>query len=614
MCSRPMTLVAGLVLLAAPASLAQERVLPEQFTLGRYIPEACWFYVHGVHNPDRAVIDLQWDRVVAAIDVAGLEAEVRRMIASALPDARQEDFERQWQAVAGVASQVNWSSLGTRECAVSMRIAPLPTHLLLLRGDPGSGPANLEALASLLHELAALNNKLSVEKKIAGKVRLWSLHIPGVPFSIQLFGRGDVVGVCTGETLTAETIALLDGRRSGPTILDSKRLQKALRTLPPPEDVVQFIDFRALFVDLNAMLEEALQQTHPDGEPPREGPAIFSVIQRLNVLDYVAMVQETDGLRELTHTVQIMRPDRLDAAFARVFRKAVETDDPLRYVPIDATAFTASAGLDWDELYAFVLGIIETDIPHQGPALLARWQAFQEQVGFDLQRDFLDWFHGETIRVSLPGRGAQPLGSYVWMLRVKDPERAWQKVRAAMAALDERVFRRYLNVPLDAIPATEVRSENFVTLVHPILVSFMLQPVVGVHGNWLVIGTSAGAVNKCLDTAAGKAPNITESPRYRREGITSPRGRLWSTSFSDLSTLGQDLSNALFFAGVVGGMIPDEPETRTVKGILALLRSLAPALAEIDFYSSASTATTFDGTTWRVEAVTTYKESILPEK
>jgi len=179
-----------------------------------------------------------------------------------------------------------------------------------------------------------------------------------------------------------------------------------------------------------------------------------------------------------------------------------------------------------------------------------------------------------------------------------------------VAGFSEKVSMRYLNVPLTALPAPQVEAEGFMALSHPILLSFQLQPLLGVYEDWLVIGTSPTGINKCLASAAGKTPNITTNERFRKEGLMPPAGAC-SASFADLSNVGQELAGACFGLGMVSGFMPNEPETRVVKTMFSLLRLLVPALNEIDFYSSSSTTCTFDGTAWKMEAVVNLKPEAL---
>jgi hypothetical protein len=168
------------------------------------------------------------------------------------------------------------------------------------------------------------------------------------------------------------------------------------------------------------------------------------------------------------------------------------------------------------------------------------------------------------------------------------------------------------------ISPAKVNAEGFREITHPMFAMF-LRPVVGVNGEWLTIGSSAVAVNKCLAVASGTAPSIRENKRFSAEGLV-PTGPVAGASFKDTSNFGQELAGAVGMAGLVGGMaaamIPDEPDTHQVKQMvqsaLGIVLKLGPILQKIDFYSSESSMTTHDpgatGLTVRTESVVTYKD------
>src|SRR3990172_2749928 len=103
------------------------------------------------------------------------------------------------------------------------------------------------------------------------------------------------------------------------------------------------------------------------------------------------------------------------------------------------------------------------------------------------------------------------------------------------------------------ISAAKVSSEGFREVTHPMLAMF-LRPVIGVYGDWLMIGSSSAALTKCLDVAAGKAPSIKENKRFQAEGLV-PTGPVLGASFKDTSNFGQELAGVAGMAGFVGGMV-----------------------------------------------------------
>ncbi len=604
----------ALALLGAISGQAISEQLPDNFTLGRYVPDSCWVYTHGVYSPERAGIDAQWARVLAAVDTDTLINGFKGLMGQLCSGVAQEEFERQWAATTGLISQVSWNDLIAREFAFAAQMSPLPSHLLLCQGAPGTGPKNLAALAAILEHGASLSDTLCVDKATIGDIQVWTMDLPGAPFSLEIFGRGDVVGLCTCRPVTKKVLGLMLGKPGAGSVVDSPRFQRALASLAPPEDMVSFIDCRAMFADMRALFEGVMGNVPPGSKSPPEKEILLNVFKRFDVFDYVLTVRQTDGAQERSDTIAVVRPECKDAPFARVFTNRQPLEDPLRFVPADATSFSASVAIDWGALYALALDIIGNDIPN-GQEILAKWQGVQESLGFDVQADLFDWLSGETIAVSFPSDGVSPFGAgdSVLLIRVKDAALARQKVDAAIARLDVDVSQRYTNIPLNKIPAPDIRAEGFHRLMHPILMSYQIQPVVGLHDKWLVLGSSAAAINKVLDTEDGKLPRITTSERFMREGAL-PTGNISSVSFSDLSNMGQDLSNLFYGIGMASALVPNEPDMHVLKMILTLPQALAPAISEIDFYSSSAMAATFDGLTWRIESIINYQDSVLPPK
>jgi hypothetical protein len=134
----------------------------------------------------------------------------------------------------------------------------------------------------------------------------------------------------------------------------------------------------------------------------------------------------------------------------------------------------------------------------------------------------------------------------------------------------------------------------------------MLRPIVGVVGDWLVIGSSESAINRCLDTAAGRVKTIADNPRFRREGVV-PAGPVTSASFADLSSWGQEAGALLMMFGWGASVMPDEPEVRPIKGILTMLTRLGPVLQEINFYRSTSSVSTWANDAWATKQIVTYQ-------
>jgi hypothetical protein len=300
-----------------------------------------------------------------------------------------------------------------------------------------------------------------------------------------------------------------------------------------------------------------------------------------------------------------------------ILRKPFEKFD--QYIPADATGFDLSGSLDLGPLYKLALEFITENVP-DGKEVVSQIQGALAGVGFDPQRDIFDWLSGELVSIEVPAAVVTPMGGTDWlkMIRVKNPQLAAQKINTAIDFLSAQM--QASGQMLMVTPA-KVNAEGFREVTHPMMAMFA-RPVIGVHGDWLMIGSSAGAVNKCIDVSTGKSPSIKENARFKSEGLM-PTGPVLAASFKDTSNFGNELASGLGMVGMLGGIamsnIPDKSDEekqvkKAVQSGLAIVMKLGPVLQKIDFYSSESSTATYDGKlTVRKESVVTYKDSKTTE-
>ena len=100
--------------------------------------------------------------------------------------------------------------------------------------------------------------------------------------------------------------------------------------------------------------------------------------------------------------------------------------------------------------------------------------------------------------------------------------------------------------------------------------------------------------------------SILANPRFRAEAIT-PKGPVAAASFMQLDALDRELSRWLGLIGLLEKNMPAGPETEALKAVLSLLDRLSVPVRELDFYSSRSSLTEYDGRRWKTRSVTTYK-------
>ncbi|MDO8632837.1 MAG: hypothetical protein Q7R41_20330, partial [Phycisphaerales bacterium] len=503
-------------------------------------------------------------------------------------------------------------------------------YIMVARGAPGSGEANSVGLVAILKEAASTFGG-SVNQSKLHDIDVWELMHEGlrsIGMSVAIFRTDDTIGLVTSRRSLEDVLGLLTGKSDAKPIIATPRFQEALASVSSPEDVVSFFDIKALLGAIEKMCSNmagrkgafcadgkpAGETTANADEKPKELAVIKKIIDQVGVFDYTVATVATRGHRELrSEAVRIQSgKEKSPLAAAILNRKPFDKFD--RFIPAEATGFKLTGLIDFGLLYDAVIDFITKEVP-DGPGVIAQWNGRLATIGFDPKTSLFDWWSGEMISVEMPPAVVTPMGGSdsVLMIRVKD---------SALAKTKFDAFVNFVKSKLQAegqtllITPAKVNAEGFQEITHPAVAMF-LKPVIGVHGDWLMVGTSSAALNKCLDVDAGKAPSIATNARFSEEGLV-PSGPVQSASFKDTSKFGQELGAAVGMAGMFGGMavagMPEKGDDerqakRIVQSLLGMVMKLGPVLQKIDFYSSESSIATYDGKlTIRTESVVTYKK------
>lgn len=611
--------------------------LPSTFTLGKYVPDDCWMFMHFAHNPQSEWITEEWTRVWNAFQDSNVSADALKLVLSFIPDADRARAEATIDKVSRLMSSVAWNDLMSLEFAFGERVSdamPGYDYILLARGAPGSGPRNRSALANILKELAALTGSARLVPQSVEGMEAWTLILgtsttPGKPnFRATLFGRDDIVGLVTGKQSASEVIGLMNGVSQSKPIANSDRFRRAVAEQPTPRDGVMFFDMRALAADLSAMLKRVREIVADSTTPAadRVPEVLVKALDRCNIVDYVIVSVETKDRRQLTHTLTRMQGDKLDTPFARTCLDRKPFDRFDRYIPAKATSFSAGGFINMQHAYDLVLGFVRDEVP-DGATAIARWQQLLESVGFDPHRDLFSWWSGEYTSFSMPAAVVTPFSreDSVLMFRVKDPALASQKVNAAVDAL-AALLKNHGQMLI--VQPAKIQADGFREVTHPLLLGFMIRPVIGVADDWLMIGSSAAALEQSLRVSRGDAPSVRTNERFQREGLV-PTGPVSSISFKDTSRFGDEMAEVFASLGMVGQMLPmftagafagDSGGNETAKALeviqklFGLMTKLAPVAQKIDFFSSESTTSACEKGVCRDTRVVTYKPASFREQ
>lgn len=602
---------------------AQE--LPSSFTLTRFVPGDVWMVVHTVDNPERAFIQQQWGEVWQAVKNARLDEGIVLGLSNADGEQKQSvktTFSKIYALIDGVA----WGDLVAKETVFAERRARSGVgydYVFLARGAEGSGAGNFAALAQLMEESApmlrdAIGLQLVQKRESTNELDVVAVGIQGAEgakpdFAFHVFRRGDVIGGVVGAHSFDRVRALVTGDGRGRSLATNLRFRSALAEVRTPTDGITFFDMKSFMGDMCSMCD-ALVVSHKD-RPASSAAQKSDVLRRLmaegDVIDYIVSSQWTEGSRETTQSICRLQSGKQQATLAKAFldRKTFDRFD--RFIPADAVSFSVHTTVDVERIYRLALDFVEREL--SDGAERKKWiENLPTRIGLNLQEDLFDWLGGEVISVELPGSGGSPMGGseHVWMLRAKNPELARTKINRLIDFVAG--FLQSRGQMLSVTPAQQC-PEGFRQIIHPMVAMFM-RPVVGVHDEWVIFGTSQQAISRCVAVSEGKAASVRENARFMREGVR-PQGPVFAASFSDASNMGENLSQSVAMAGVVGAMVSAQMEGKappeaqeTVTKLLALGTKLAPVLRELDFFSSRSAMTQYDGGT-KVESmsVVTYK-------
>ncbi|MCB9849983.1 MAG: hypothetical protein H6817_04690 [Phycisphaerales bacterium] len=618
-------LIAAFILGAAPLPLLGAERAPAE-SLGRYIPSDVFVFVGKAHTSEHEFVEAHWARVFRALCSCGIEREVHNAISTSLEGEDRAKFEATWDKLMGALKGVQWGDLPANEVAIGERISGLfPDWFFLARPKAETLEDNVRGLAEVMRTLASFDTGGNIEyqEREERGIHIWSIDFRQAPIGFCLLRKGDIVGVVAGLPGRADCIALLSGDKGVTAIVDSPRFRSAVAELPAAEHAIGFVDINRLMGVLRRlpMIAMGMAQQHlpPHAEGEKDADCaeskaevdvwlgVFaSLIDMVDVMDYIAFTGRMEGEQEITETISKIKPTASKSPLYNLVASQKPVEAFQRYMPVETMSFSASSFVDPGACYGVIKDFVVTKIPN-GETGWKEWERIQSEISFNIEEDLLSWLGGEFITITIPRATPSPFGGEdgVVMMRVKDPELARAKLSAGLDRL-VRVASEYGQV-FQADPTTSISTNGFRQLVHPVTAGLLLRPCIGVWDNWLVFGASEHAVEMCIQTARGQHDTIAKNARFRAEGLPTDSGNVYLASFTDMSKMGEQLTSAFIGLGFFGASIPENRETRPMKAMIRALGSLGPVFNEINFISSKCDVTTFENDTWHTTTKFTYK-------
>ncbi len=610
-----------------PAVRAIAGPLPAAFTLGKCVPADSWMYVHVVTNPERAWLEARWSEIFADLKKTGVDQDLVKLFMSLLGDSERAAAQATMNKVLTLIQGVNWSDLADKEFVFAERPSDSMLgfdYIVIVQGKAGSGEANARGLVGILKEAATASGSTLNQAKVHD-AEVWEFaheKLTQIGLSIALFRHQDTIGFLTGKKTLDDVVGMLTGKSQAKSLMTAPRFQEALSLVESPADSIGFFDWKMFAGSLRTMfknIEKKANQSKPEAAAANAGKAegmaiVMKVLDRVDVFDYSVSSAATKGMREMRWDAVRLQSGKEGTPLAKAILNRKPFDKFDQFIPAEATGFSLSGAMDFEMLYDMVIDFVEKEVPG-GKDGVAQWKGMLASVGFDPKADLFAWWSGEMASIEMPPAVVTPMGGSdgVFMVRVKNTELARTKLNSFVDMIKARMQGEGQTL---MISPAKVDAEGFREITHPSLAMF-LKPVIGVHGDWMMIGTSSTALQKCFDVATGKAPSVIKNARFSEEGLV-PKGPVRSASFADTSKTGQELASALGMVGMFGPMIvggmPDKTaeekqQKQVIESGMRILVKLAPVLQKLDFYSSESSMGTYDGKlTLKTDSVVTYKK------
>jgi len=561
--------------------------------LRRAVPEDAYLVIHGRHNPERDYQRRYWREVWETARQTQIVERAVKIITSRMGQDDVGRVEAVVDELREAVAPVDCEAVLETPEVVYTQVLEGPAavqHLVLWRLTPKAA-AGVEQAVKNLFGLAEKysEGKVSLQSHQHVDVVLTVLALPsGVPFRPAVARVEDVVLLSSSEALARQALERLAGG-AGTSKFDDPRLEAALRRLPEPEDSLVFYDVKLQFDRLKGLGAFIRRESGNDPDALRAAAFLEWIMDQVGVVDYQVSVEYTEGNQNRTVVYEKLLPEAKRKLLGEVFYSGQPIERWQTWVPADALAWHLSSGLDLHAAYQGILHAVNEHFPDTRAAV-DRFEELQRRYEIDLDEDILQAFTGEFVSISLPGPQPEPLGgqAHVIALGCRKPEEVRQLIHRAVDLLQKIPIMKSQQLRL----GLSAGLEGFEELSLDLLKAFRLEPVIGFRDGWMIIGTHPEAVEKVLQTRAGRAADVTTAESFRRFGLEIA-GPVRSLHVTDVAASVRNVAQVLRQVGAMGPMLPvmagpnvDAEQLKPIQELLALLPALAKVVEKLDFYQA----------------------------
>ena len=575
------------------------------------VPNDVYMVVHGRHNPEREDQRKYYEEAWNTVRETRIVERLIEIVEKRMPQGDLDTAQGVLTEIQEAAAPIDWEACaGAQEFIYAQSMAfPSAQHLGLARLTPQAAASLYDGIVNLMKLAEKYSDgDIPVSSSENGDVRTSRLVLPSdFPFQPTVAVVGDVLLVSTDHRMARTSISMLEGS-TGQSKLDDPRIVNALKDLPEPEDSLIFYDGKQQLEQLRSVGQFIRNQGFGNPDADRFAGLLDTVLAELLIVDHEVTVEYPDGNTIRTASHGEFLPDFEKRVLGRMFGSGKPFQQWHQWVPENATAYSLTTGLSLHPLHEYAITLLRDNVPESQAALDA-YAAFQQQIDLNLDEDLLQAFSGECISISLAAesgtRAAQP--QFALLLRCTKSER--------IDELIGRLFEFVGGIPqlqaqqFGLIESTEL--EGFHEISAGILMMFGARPVIGFHEDWLVVASSAGAVDAVRE-AVNSETSITETEAYRRFGLEIS-GPVQSISYTNRGDQIREMAAAVTQLGTMMPMLmgmagtqADPEVVGTLQEVFALLPDVGRIIARFDFLDASLSVTQAGDQpgTWTTRAAT----------
>ncbi|HTQ37893.1 MAG TPA: hypothetical protein VMJ32_02635, partial [Pirellulales bacterium] len=584
----------SLVAFSAPVSRAADA--PSVDIKHVALPDA-YLAVYARHNPQRDYERAYYEDAWKTIQDEQIGPRILSLITSHMPADKLATAKAKLDELGNALAPINFQGLCNAQEVVFSETMQAPFNQVtmavrLTSTDAADCERGIVQTFQLMGRWS--DGKITVESAQVKDATLTTLKLPKQsPYQPAIARVGDIVLTSTDTDLLRRSIEQLQDP-DAKSKFDDPRLQEALTHLPKPDDALVFFDGQRLFERLRDIGSFLRMQGGNDDKGQHAAHFFDRIIDATDVVDYTVTVGYTQPGQHRKAELVKMTDNYKSTLLGRVLGNSQPLENWQSWIPADATAFSAHAGINLHELYTGIISMVREEFPGSAEPL-DKFAAFQEKIGVDFDRDILQSFSGESVCVTVPIKGADGAVKHgsVWASKCENPDKIRELLTRAVDGLNT----------IPAVQMQQLKLEDCADLkgfqsIHAAVFQMIgVQPVIGFQDGWMIVGCDHEAVEKVLAVRAGKAESVQGAPRFEKLNINL-QGPISAIEFRDI---GAGVKRAADIIDKIGAMAPmfvgmaaanaKPEELKPMQDTIALIPSIAKVVRKFDFFGNSLSVT-----------------------